>query len=222
MTSRSPREQKGLPIWQARDGEGYWNPERGNLRVPDGWVFVPAGDAFVTREVKKGPHWVLLKRRKGYTGTLGVFCPATSLDSAEKRRDETAESRARQRAISRPSRVRAEERYRTEMERAVLAFLAFRPEHGALAQEIARETVARATPVGSGHVGRTRKFLLAQRAELAARAYIRHRYTEYETRLVEMSEGSELAFERDSTNPLYREVKKDAQRDADEFLRRHR
>lgn len=58
-------------MWLAREGEGYWNPERGNLTVPGGWGFVPAGDAFVTREVKKGPHWVLVKRRKGYAATLG-------------------------------------------------------------------------------------------------------------------------------------------------------
>ncbi|NNN17089.1 MAG: DUF2293 domain-containing protein [Thermoplasmata archaeon] len=209
-------------MWHARAGEGYWNPERGDVSVPDGWVFVPAGDAFVTREVKKGPHWVLLKRRKGYTAKLGVFCPEENLDVAEKRREETATSRARQRAVGRTSRERAEERYRAEMERAILDFLAFRPQHAALAEEIAQGAVTQATPVGSGRVGRTRKLSLPERAELAARAYVRHRHTNYEARLEKIREGMGFDIDPDPDDPLYREVKAEAHRDVEAFLERHR
>lgn len=216
------RTDPGLPVWRAREGDGYWNPDRGNLSVPDGWVFVPVGDAFVTREVKKGPHWVLLKRRKGYTATLGVFCPEANLAAAEARRDGTAVSRERQRAAGRVSRKRAESRYRAEMEGAVLDFLAFRPEHAALARGIAAGAAAQATVVGSGRVGRTRKLTLAQRAELAARAFLRHRHTDYETQLGEMAGESELLSGRDSDDPLYREVKQDARRRVDGFLASHR
>ena len=212
----------GLPVWHAREGEGFWNPQRGNLSLPDGWVFVPSGDAFVTREVKKGPHWVLLKRRKGYTATLGVFCPETSLAAAERRRVETAASRARQRVVGRASRERAEERYRAELENAIINFLAFKPKHEALAREIARGTVAQATPVGSGRVGRTRKLPLSQRAELAARAYIRHRHTDYDERLAKASEGAEFSHELEPDDPLYREARAEAHRHVDDFLARHR
>jgi hypothetical protein len=221
MRSKVRASQRvGLPVWHAREGGGYWNPEHGDIAVPDGWVFVPGGDAFVTREVKKGPHWVLLKRRKGYTATLGVFCPEENLDVAEKRREETAASRARQRAVGRTSRERSEERYRAEMERAILDFLAFRPEHAALAEAIARGAVTQATPVGSGRVGRTRKLSLSERAELAARAYVRHRHTNYEARLEKIREG--LGFDIDPDDPLYREVKAEAHRDVDDFLECHR
>lgn len=222
MTARPSRGPKGLPVWHARDGEGFWNPERGNVTVPDGWVFVPAGDTFVTREIKKGPHWILLKRRKGYTATLGAFCPEERLALAEKRREETVETRTRQRAVGRMSRERSEERYRAEMERAIREFLAFRPEHAALAEEIARGAVTQATPVRSGRVGRTRKLSLSQRAELAPRAYIRHRHTDYEARLEKASDGARFGIELDPNDALYRELKTEASRDVDNFLERHR
>lgn len=211
-----------MPVWRAKEGEGYWNPERGNVSLPDGWVFVPSGDAFVTREVKKGPHWVLLKQRKGYTATLGVFCPETILTAAEKRRDETAASRARQRAVGRTSRDHAETRYRAELEKAIIDYLGFQPEHAVLAREIARGAVAQATPVGSRRVGRTRKLSLSQRAELAARGYIRHRHTDYEERLAKASEGTEFSYELEPDDPLYREGRAEAQRHVDDFLARHR
>lgn len=204
-------------MWHAREGEGYWNPEKGNITPPDGWVFVPAGDAFLTREIKKGPHWVLLKRRKGYTATLGVFCPEASLKHAQAKALETREVREARRPAAERSRARAEERYRTDLESAVMAFLAFAPEHAALAREIARGAVAQATPVGSGRVGRTRTLSLEERAELAARAYIRHKHTDYEGRL-----------EKAHVNPFdeedyqYREIKGDAHKDVDRFLARHR
>ena len=31
---------------------GIWHPELSELTQPDGWDFLPAGDAFVTRRVK--------------------------------------------------------------------------------------------------------------------------------------------------------------------------
>jgi hypothetical protein len=31
---------------------GLWHPELGELTQPDGWGFLPAGDAFATRRVK--------------------------------------------------------------------------------------------------------------------------------------------------------------------------
>ena len=39
-----------LDVYDTRDG--LWNPEHGNLEQPQGWDFLPTGDAFVTRRVK--------------------------------------------------------------------------------------------------------------------------------------------------------------------------
>lgn len=220
MARQPAVEDRGLPVWHAKEGEGYWTPERGNVSVPDGWVFVPSGDAFVTREVKRGPHWVLLKRRTGYTATLGVFCPEASLTAAARRRDETAESRARQRMAGKASRERAETRYRAKLEKAIVDFLGFRPPYEGLALEIARGAAAQATPVGSGRVGRTRTRSLSQRAELAARAYLRHKYTDYEKHLDRHSLPPWDEVGEDDSR--YREIKADAQRKVDRFLEEHR
>ena len=213
---------RGLPVWRARDGDGYWNPDFGNLVLPHGWTFVPSGDAFITREVKKGPHWVLLKRRKHYTATLGVLCPEASLAGASHQAEATAVTRQRASTAARASRARAEEQYRADLEQAVLAFLSFAPEHEALAREIAHDAAAQATPVGSGRVGRTRRLSLSRRAELAARAYIRHKHTNYEAFLWDLSGENPTVDVEDENDPGYRQVKAEAQRETDEFLRRHR
>ncbi|MGI0054823.1 MAG: DUF2293 domain-containing protein [Thermoplasmata archaeon] len=218
----SINDRGGLRVWRARDGEGYWNPERGNLVLPQGWVFVPPGDAFVTREVKKGPHWVLCRRRKGYTATLGVFCPDAAVTSAEERAQTTAATRERRRTAARAARERAENRHRAAFEQAVLRFLSFAPEHEPLAREIARESAAQATAVRRGHVGRTRRLSLADRAELAARAWIRHKHTDYEALLWDMSGENPTIDVEDHKDPAYRAIRSEAQRETDDFLREHR
>ncbi|MDE1821901.1 MAG: DUF2293 domain-containing protein [Euryarchaeota archaeon] len=217
----APRLVQGLPVWHSREREGYWNPEYGEVELPEGWVFLPSGDAFVTRQAKKGPHWVLLKRRKGYTATLGVFCPEESVQQAEAKAAETEGSRAARREVGKRTRARAEERYRAELEQEILAFLEFAPEHALLAREIAKGAAARATPVGSGRVGRTRTLPLSKRAEFAARAYIRHKHTNYEADLWRAS-GENPTVDLDPRDPLYREIKGEAQRAVDRFLAEHR
>ena len=62
-------------------------------------------------------------------------------------------------------------------------------------------------------MGRTRTLLLAERAGLAARALIRHRYTDYEDHLP-------LAGPLD--DEVYRSIKRRAHEAVDDFLERHR
>lgn len=45
-----PHEAVGLVVWHAKSGEGYWNPDRGEIGpLPEGWDLLPPGDAAVTR-----------------------------------------------------------------------------------------------------------------------------------------------------------------------------
>ena len=97
--------------------------------------------------------------------------------------------------------------------RANVSYLDFSSDHSELAKSIAPEAALRAAEVGSGRVGRTRTLEINERAALAARAFIRHRYTAYEDRL-----GQEVW----NDEYLYREVKADAHRAVDQFLERHR
>ena len=161
-----------LDVYDTRSG--LWNPDVGNVEIPEGWELLHSGDAFVTRTVKAGGLWWTLWN---------------------------------------PRSPRAEDRYRQELQSAITTFLALDDAHAGLAREIAAEASARAAVVGSGRVGRTRKLGVEERAELAARAYIRHRHTSYEDDLIDEVWDDDV---------LYRQVKRGAQAVVDAFLERHR
>lgn len=199
-----PDGDEGWDVW--------WAPGLGLVRTPPGWVFLPRGEHFVTRKLKEwGRYWVVLRRRPRYTETLGLLAPEEAVVEALRLAEETEEVRGRRRAASARARERAEERYRRQLEQAILAYLDFAPEHSALAEEIAWGAAARAVEVGSGRVGRTRKLSLEGKAALAARAYIRHRYTRYEEMLAQPF-----------AEEFYRDIKAAAQDEVDQFLERHR
>ncbi len=39
-----------LDVYMTR--EGPWNPDHGDIEIPESWDFLPSGDAFVTRRVQ--------------------------------------------------------------------------------------------------------------------------------------------------------------------------
>jgi hypothetical protein len=209
------------------NGNGLWNPDHGELEAPDGWEFLPSGDAFLTRRVKaSGAFWVVYRprgRNRPHRRLLGLWAPADTIAAAREAAAATGERRARARESGAAYRARVEEVYAEQLHVAIVGFLAFAPRHRALADEIAADAARRAAEVGSGRVGRTRTLTLEERAELAARACIRHRYTDYEKRLRHAHEeaflGGEL-FALDDRD--YYLIKESAQLQVDEFIERHR
>jgi hypothetical protein len=204
-----------------------WHPELGELTQPDGWVFLPAGEAFVTRRAKaQGAYWVLFrpKGRREHRRQLGLIAPVEVIASAKAAADATAARREIERQAGARQRDKNESVYRAEFEDAVIRWLSFAPADVALAREIACGATERAAVVGSGRVGRTKTLSLEERAALAARAYIRHRYTDYEDQLLAV-ELIDLDDDMD-TNVVevedYRAIKQTAQRDVDAFLEAHR
>jgi hypothetical protein len=61
-----------------------------------------------------------------------------------------------------------------------MKFLAFHPNHAALASRLARAVTDHSTPVGAGTVARTRRIPIEQRAEAAVIAWMRHQTTGYD------------------------------------------
>ena len=114
-------------------------------------------------------------------------------------------------------RDKVEDAYRGQFVAAVVAWLAFAPEHAALAEQIATSAADRAVVVGSGRVGRTRLLPLEERAARAARAAIRHQFTDYDDRLAELD-----PFEAEVDDFEYHSIKHDAHDAVDEFLDTHR
>ncbi len=211
--------QLNLDVYDTK--QGVWNPDHGELELPNGWVFLATGDTYVTRHVKAaGVYWTVWRPRskdRAHRRKLGLFAPAAAIEAAQREKLDTAERRAKQRIAGARQRDRAEDKYRAEFEAAVRRWLAFAAEHAALADEIAAGAAERAAVVGSRRVGRTKTLTLEERAALAARAFIRHRYTQYENHLVEIDTvGSEVdSFE-------YRDIKQEAHSAVDAFLDAHR
>lgn len=211
--------QQNIDVYMTK--EGPWNPDHGELEIPDDWELLPSGDAFVTRRVKAaGTYWVAWRprsRKRRHRRRIGLWAPKVAIDEALEEAAATEEQRAKKRERSAKAREKREAEYRDELAEAIRRFLAFAPEHADLADEIATEAATRAAAVGSGRVGRTRTLSLGERAALAARALIRHRYTSYEDDLFDASieDPWDEGF-------WYREVKSEAQRAVDDFLDQHR
>lgn len=205
-----------LDVYDTRDG--LWNPDHGEIEVPEDWDLLPAGDAFLTRTVKAaGDYWLAWKprtRTRPHRRLIGVWAPRSEIEGARAAAETTATKRARQRQQGEAHRQRREVAYQAELRDAIMTFLDFGTAHAALAEQIADEASARAAVVGIGRVGRTRTIGLEDRAALAARAYIRHRLTSYEDHLAEPAVWDD--------DFLYREVKAAAQHAVDDFLARHR
>lgn len=211
--------QLHLDVYDTRDGP--WNPEYGALTVPDGWQFLPSGHAYITRTVKAaGRYWVAWRprgRNRPHRRKLGLWAPTETIERARATAEQSASRRARGRQEGARQRARAEDQYRTELAAAIVDFPAFHPAHHELAVAIADGAARQAAAVGSGRVGRTRTLSLEERAGLAARAWIRHRHTDYEDRL-DTKYGDDLLLDE----LTYRTVKSAANQAVDDFITSHR
>jgi hypothetical protein len=207
-----------LDVYATKNGQ--WNPEHGDIEIPSSWEFLPSGDAFLTRTVKAaGTYWLSWQPRsrdRQHRRLLGVWAPSQVIAEAQARAEKTAGRRSAKRVLGAQSRQRQEDRYRHELEDAILRFLAFAPAHQELEHRIAKETATHAAVVGSGRVGRTRKLTLDERAALSVRAYIRHRFTSYHDDLDAQSP------EHWDEEYLYREIRGAANDAVARFLFEHR
>jgi hypothetical protein len=162
------------------------------LTVPDGWVLLPPGDAALTRRVKAaGDHWVVQEKMGRKVFSRGVWASAATVDRirAELEAERTTESHARQKEGAARRRERTQAQYVEDFFGAVMAFLAFHPNHAVLADRLARAVTDHATPVGSGTVARTKRIPVERRAEAGVIAWMRHRTTGYDGMVIPRIKG---------------------------------
>jgi hypothetical protein len=209
-----------LDVYDTRDGP--WNPEHGDLEIPEDWEFLPAGDAFLTRQVKAaGVYWMAWKprsRNRPHRRRLGLWAPTEAVTAARRAAAETEQARLLSRRSGARQRERREDRYREQLRSAIVTYLDFADAHVPLAEQIADEAAGRAAEVGSGRIGRAGTLTLAEKAELAARAHIRHRFTNYHVALDALP-ADELSADYDTG---YRNARAKAHAAVDEFLSTHR
>ena len=209
----------GLVVYRSRDDEedDLWAKDFGNLLVPEGWEFLPRGDAFITRHAKKGTHWVLLgkfNKRGGYRPVIGLFAPTAAIEAARAAAEATKERRQQARPKATERREKAEAQYRQAFREACLRFLDFSPAHLDLARQIAAGATDWACQKFSDRVGRTSLLMLEEKVALAIRAYIRHRHTGYESNLPDPDDYF--------ADEAYRKARAFADEEVDQFLENHR
>jgi len=169
------------------------------LPVPNGWVLLPPGDAALTRRVKAaGDHWIVAERKGRKLFSRGLFAPAATIEQIRGDLDaeRSTESFAKKKLTDAHRREKTQEQYVEDFTGAVMAFLAFHPDHAALAVRLAQLIAAHATPVGSGTVARTRRIPVEQRAEAAVIAWMRHQTTAYDSMKIPRVKGQRREVRR--------------------------
>lgn len=169
------------------------------LTVPAGWILLPPGDAALTRRVKAaGDHWIVEEKRGRKVFSRGIWAPAEIIQqlrqTLEQERSTPQYARRREADGRRRAHIQAE--YVEDFGGAVLQFLAFHERHRRLALQLAQAVTDHATPVGSGTVARTTRLPLAQRAEAAVIAWMRHQTTAYDTMAIARVKGKRREVRR--------------------------
>lgn len=160
--------------------------------VPADWVLLPPGDAALSRRVKQaGPCWKVAEKRGRKVFSRGIWAPAETIETlrAALETERANPAHAKKREAARKRREQDQARYVEEFEAEVVAFLGFSPRHRELARRLAIAIAARATEVGSGTVGRTKRIPVEQRAEAATIAWLRHHTTSYDTMSIPRVKG---------------------------------
>lgn len=218
-------EKEQLTVWSHGDPnlwhqDGVREERFGTIiRVPEKWTFLKAGNPLFTRRVKsRGEYWIYKNREGRYSRIIGLLAPSTIIEEEHKKveQEQGSETYLRRFQAQRRRQNRQEEQYSEELKAAMIRYLDLAPEYTELAHNIASEAAYQATEVGSGRVGRTRSLSLEEKARLAVRAYIRHKYTGYEKQL------EILGIPLKQTDSLYQEIKGEAAESVDAFLGSYR
>jgi hypothetical protein len=175
-------------------------PDGTRLSPPEGWVCLPPGDAALTRKVKlAGPSWAVLEKRGRKLFSKGLWAPRENVEavrlSVEAERSTDGYAKKRQTDLARRERTQAE--YVVTFEQEVLAFLRFSTQWVELGRVMARKVAAHATPVGSGTVARTKRISVADRAEAAVIAWMRHQTTAYDQLSIPRIKGKRREVRRE-------------------------
>ena len=189
-----------LVLAPTADPRLFLAPDGTRLSPPDDWVCLPPGDAALTRRVKQaGPSWAILEKRGRKVFSKGLWAPRENVHavkaSIDIERSTVAYAKKRTADIARRERTQAE--YVVTFEEEVLAFLRFSKEWLELGRVMAKKVAAHATPVGSGTVARTKRIGVAERAEAAVIAWMRHQTTAYDRLVIARVKGKRREVRRE-------------------------
>lgn len=166
---------------------------------PNGWKFLPAGDAGVTRKVtSKGNYWKVQFKKGRRIMSKGVWAPSEIIDSAIK--ETTAvrqtDSYKRKQEKAHFDREKKQQEYKSLFKHEVTSYLAFSPEYKQYETKLAHAITEHATPVGSGTVARTSMIPIEERAARAVIAWMRHQATNYDSMKIPRVKGERREVRR--------------------------
>jgi hypothetical protein len=188
-----------LVLAPTADPHVFLAPDGSRLSPPAGWICVPPGDAALTRRVKlAGPSWAVLEKRGRKIFSKGLWAPAPNVTAVRTaiEAERSTEGYAKKRKSDLARRERSQTEYVAEFEQEVIAYLRFSKEWLELGRVMARKVAAHATPVGSGTVARTKRISVAERAEAAVIAWMRHQTTAYDNLVIERVKGKRREVRR--------------------------
>jgi len=167
------------------------------IPVPDGWAFLPPGDAALTRRAKLAEHWFLVEKKGRKVFSRGIWT-AANLDviRAELEAERSTKSYAKKKVADAQRREKAQSLYVEDFRGAILGYLAFHPIHAEVAERLADAVTKHATPVGSGTVARTKRIPIEERAEAAVIAWMRHQTTGYDNMVIPRAKGQRREVRR--------------------------
>ncbi|KAI1774355.1 hypothetical protein F4818DRAFT_442504 [Hypoxylon cercidicola] len=143
--------------------------------LPHRYLFVPKGNAYVTGNCRKqtrdeGKKVYVVHNSKHQP--MGIRVPLAIYESVLEKHEETQESRAK--AVE-----KKDNKMKADFQNSIISQFPEIPE-----RELT-QIVEHATRKYSRRVGRTEKLDLADKAQLAVRAHIRHRHTGYDKMLAD-------------------------------------
>jgi hypothetical protein len=167
--------------------------------LPPGWVFLPAGDAGLTRKVTANTvFWRVQAQMGRRIISKGIWAPEGIIEEARAEIEVLRASESYQQKLAGDRRRRAAKQlaYEDEFFTAVCSLLNFAPcyldQQRAMAEAITRHAV----PVGSGTVARTVRIPIEERASRAVIAWMRHQTTAYDSMSVARIKGERRRVRR--------------------------
>ncbi|HIJ91215.1 MAG: DUF2293 domain-containing protein [Desulfobulbaceae bacterium] len=169
------------------------------LTPPDGWAFLPAGDAGITKKVTAGGiFWRLRVQMGRRIISKGLWAPETTIALATQEVEALRSTEAYRKKLNsdRQRRILKQSEYEKTFCLEVRSFLAFSQRHQDLEKEMAAAITAHAVPVGSGTVARTTMIPVEERAAKAVIAWMRHQTTAYESMRIPRIKGKRREIRR--------------------------
>ncbi len=166
---------------------------------PNGWAFLAAGDAGITRKVTaKGEFWRVQTKMGRRLISKGIWAPAATIDQARQEVEAVRATDAYKKKMDsdRQRRAKKQDEYEQEFYLTVRTFLAFAPRYEALEKAMARAVTVHAVPVGSGTVARTAMIPVEERAAKAVIAWMRHQTTAYDSMKIARIKGERREVRR--------------------------